>query len=594
MDDLERQLHSYWSDITDGYPLPKVGPMPGVVQLEPDTPISDDYWGETITLEAPPEKPTRQRWYVGVAAAAILLVAFSGMYVLSRTVGLNPGAEVETPNVVPENFYELPSPEGTSGLRGFSDDPVGPQPKPNIINAISGDDGERPLPLGTITELPAGVYPDLLAEICQTEGCGRDDHGFVDLNFIDPDDPTREVGAVKARDPIFIRQGFVNETEEPLGDGFDVALYVIGPDTTGPFGGENTGATTRYTSDYVVRGETDRCGPNYETQDGSVTCEWFVFEFPNGVTEGSFTLWAVWEAPCSAWIDLGYTNFCADADEVMSFFSTAYGGRFESSVPTVPQSDGLIFSLEDRHDDRVTIDASGSRPSDGTPLPDIERAIPGDDGSDTLPIGAISAKLPVSDYLDFLFEHCDPDVQTLDQGLGVVRSCSRSAAFVQPANPNFGAGTIYTYSYANGRPFYVRQGFVNNTGESLGEGFDVVVYVFEIDDEDWEFGGATRRYGSDYVFRGETDRCGPGYNGQIGPVTCEWFVHEFPDGLPEGRFAMWAVWEAPCRAWIDLGFTESCDDPNEVTSFFSSGTAYGFDSSFVDYNRPRPIPRSNR
>jgi hypothetical protein len=55
-------------------------------------------------------------------------------------------------------------------------------------------------------------------------------------------------------------------------------------------------------------------------------------------------------------------------------------------------------------------------------------------------------------------------------------------------------------------------------------------------------------------------------------VTCEWFVHDFSDGLPdEGRWALWAFWQAPCRAWIDLGFTDDCADPDEVLALFASG-----------------------
>ena len=58
---------------------------------------------------------------------------------------------------------------------------------------------------------------------------------------------------------------------------------------------------------------------------------------------------------------------------------------------------------------------------------------------------------------------------------------------------------------------------------------------------------------------------------QTEPVTCEWFVHEFHDGLAAGRHALWAFWEAPCSAWIDYGFVESCTDPDEIMSLFSSG-----------------------
>jgi hypothetical protein len=31
------------------------------------------------------------------------------------------------------------------------------------------------------------------------------------------------------------------------------------------------------------------------------------------------------------------------------------------------------------------------------------------------------------------------------------------------------------------------------------------------------------------------------------------------------------MWEAPCSAWLDYGFTDSCTDPDETMSLFSSG-----------------------
>ncbi len=124
-----------------------------------------------------------------------------------------------------------------------------------------------------------------------------------------------------------------------------------------------------------------------------------------------------------------------------------------------------------------------------------------------------------------------------------------------------------------GRPFYVREGFINNGSRPLGAGFDVVLYVTRMEAGRDE---PTVRYMSDYVLRGTTDRCGPTYATQSGPETCEWFVHDFPDGLPEGRFAIWAIWEAPCRAWVNLGLAATCADPGEVISLFSSG----FDSPY--------------
>jgi hypothetical protein len=136
-----------------------------------------------------------------------------------------------------------------------------------------------------------------------------------------------------------------------------------------------------------------------------------------------------------------------------------------------------------------------------------------------------------------------------------------------------------------GRPFHVRHGFVNESPEPLGDAFDVVLYVAESGDaEHFTGGGPVHRYTSDYVLRGNTDACGPGYRTSEGPVTCEWFVHDFADGLPDGRFALWAFWEAPCSAWIDYGFVESCTDPNEVMTHFASSVDSPWEDAEVTWD----------
>ena len=155
------------------------------------------------------------------------------------------------------------------------------------------------------------------------------------------------------------------------------------------------------------------------------------------------------------------------------------------------------------------------------------------------------------DRFDFLAEVCfDPDF------------CFRDADMINGDNPS-GFRTL------GGRPFHVRQGFINESEEPLGDDFDVVLYVYQWD---WPSNqGSTYRYMSDYVLRGTTDQCGPTYRSIRESVTCEWFVHEFPEGLPTGRHALWAFWEAPCSAWLDDGFVNSCADPNEVMALFASG-----------------------
>jgi hypothetical protein len=211
----------------------------------------------------------------------------------------------------------------------------------------------------------------------------------------------------------------------------------------------------------------------------------------------------------------------------------------------------------------LVFDGSGSAATGGSPLPDVGGVVAGDDGSGPLPLGTVSG-IPDSVQLDFLFEFC----------WGPNGGCFRDGHFMDPSNPGVGSGP-----FTSGEPFHVRHGFINNGDEPLGDGFDVVIYVLPMD-EPGEFGGESIgdafRYTSDYVVRGTSEQCGPTYRSQEGPVTCEWFVHEFNDGLPEGRHALWAVWEAPCSAWVDYGFTDSCADPNEVMSLFSSG----FDSPF--------------
>lgn len=201
-------------------------------------------------------------------------------------------------------------------------------------------------------------------------------------------------------------------------------------------------------------------------------------------------------------------------------------------------------------------------PTSGTPLPDVAGALAGDGGNGPRPLGAIDT-VPNEDRLDFLFE---------------LPGCFRDAHWIDPDNPRLGSG-IWTA----GRPFHVREGFVTNGVEPLGEGFDVVLYVTRLETDRDE---PTYRYTSDYVLQGATDRCGPGYRTQSAPEPCEWFVHDFPDGLLEGRFAIWAFWEAPCRAWVDLGFAYSCAEPDGVVSLFASGFDAPYGQSGPDYVAP--------
>lgn len=226
-------------------------------------------------------------------------------------------------------------------------------------------------------------------------------------------------------------------------------------------------------------------------------------------------------------------------------------------------------------DPRLVADASGAAPSGGSPLPEFDAAIAGDDEATLSPLGAV-ATLPDSVRLDFLFEFCWG------------KPCFRDGHFMAPGDHMLGSGP-----FTSDTPFHVRHGFVNEGDAPLGPGFDVVLYVTALDQPgkyEGQQSGATYRYTSDYVIRETSEACGPTYRSQQGPVTCEVFVHEFEDGLPEGRHALWAVWEAPCSAWVDYGFTESCTNPDEVLGLFTSGFDSPFGPHGPSYNEASEAP----
>ena len=171
---------------------------------------------------------------------------------------------------------------------------------PNV--APAGDDyatlesGEARLPLGQITDVPDSTRLDFLASLCNETSCTRDPM------FVDPNDDQSGNPFWVADTPFHIRHGFVNETEAPLGDDFDVVVYVTrqeGPELTS--GNFDLGQTYRFDSDYVVQGTTTKCGPGYWEQTKTQTCEWFVHDFAEGLPAGRYDIWTDWYAPCSAW-----------------------------------------------------------------------------------------------------------------------------------------------------------------------------------------------------------------------------------------------------------------------------------------------------
>jgi len=182
---------------------------------------------------------------------------------------------------------------------------------------------------------------------------------------------------------------------------------------------------------------------------------------------------------------------------------------------------------------------------------------------------------PDSPRLDFLAGLCDES------------GCFRDATVIDPDNNEMGSGV-----WVADTPFHIRQGFINDTGIPLSEDFNVIVYatrragpelsggVFEIDQ--------TYRLDAGYLLTGATSKCGPGYWEQAGTYECDWIVYELSEGLPQGRYDIWAGWYAPCSAWLDLGIVEACDVPTEVTSQFESSVnmpLYG-----DDYTEGAPPP----
>ena len=190
-----------------------------------------------------------------------------------------------------------------------------------ITDWLPGDNGAGPLPLGEVDLLPGNIYLDFLQEYCNEERCFRD----ARLDAVDGS----EIEDVPFNDTaFFVRHGFVNTGGEPLGEDYGVDVYITR--RSGPPLDEGVFAlsqTYKFTSDYVVRGTADECGPLYQEQSTPVECEWFVHNFPDGIPRGRYDLWTVWRAPCSSWMEIGLTVFCANND-IMSLFSASVNSPF--------------------------------------------------------------------------------------------------------------------------------------------------------------------------------------------------------------------------------------------------------------------------
>ena len=195
------------------------------------------------------------------------------------------------------------------------------------------------------------------------------------------------------------------------------------------------------------------------------------------------------------------------------------------------------------------------------PGSDFDRA---DDRNIPLPVRDAA---PVSPRLDFIRDFCaEPNPPV---------TCLRDAEFVRVQEPN---ATNLWIAY---EPFHIRHGFVNDSdtphGSSFPPDFDVEIFVTrtegpELEDGDFEI-GQTYRFTSDYLVREIADECGPGYQTQTRPEPCDRFVHDFPNGLPPGRYLFWVEWRAPCSEWI---IANVCDNPDTLLSLFAASANVPF------------------
>ena len=151
---------------------------------------------------------------------------------------------------------------------------------------------------------------------------------------------------------------------------------------------------------------------------------------------------------------------------------------------------------------------------------------------------------PATARLDFFLQFCEGT------------NCFRDARLVHPDGRESAGWRAYL-------PFHIRHGFVNSDEAPLpldrpgNPGYDLRVFVtrrigptladgsFPLDQ--------TFRFHVDYRVREISDQCGTDYalGERTGLQPCEMFVHDFPEGLPPGRYDFWVEWRAPCLVWLD-------------------------------------------
>jgi hypothetical protein len=261
-------------------------------------------------------------------------------------------------------------------------------------------------------------------------------------------------------------------------------------------------------------------------------------------------------------------NFESESGALV-FYDTA-----TNTTTTVPLSEivdeirtdiGLppVWAMDGSKVNRADVDAATISPSSSpTLVPSSEGDASLDTSMPRLAVGVRKAA-PDNPRLDFLNTMCG-------------ESCYRDAVVITPEGGRRGTWLADT-------PFHVRHGFVNEGEEPLGPSFEVVLLVTRRNSVTLAGDGYMLndmyRFSSDYVLRGVTNQCGPGYWDQTQAETCEWFVHDFPAGLPEGRYDIWAEWIAPCSAWLDLELVEACLDPTLPMTRFASSVNMPFSVS---------------
>jgi TIR domain len=153
------------------------------------------------------------------------------------------------------------------------------------------------------------------------------------------------------------------------------------------------------------------------------------------------------------------------------------------------------------------------------------------------------AVVPATARLDFFLQYCEST------------TCFRDAQLVYPDGRTIAGWHPY-------EPFHIRHGFVNGEEAPLpldrpgSPGYDLRVFVTRrfgpvLADASFPL-DQTFRFHVDYLVREISDQCGTDYalGERTEPQPCEMFMHDFPEGLPPGRYDFWVEWRAPCLVWL--------------------------------------------